>query len=263
MKSFDYAQPETLDEATTLLKQEGSAVLAGGSQLLLAFKWMPAPGIVVNIKRLPGLRGVETRGEDTWLGSLTSLAEVRRSPLVAERFPVLGLTSRLMATPTVAAMGTVGGNVAWASPQADLVQPLLALNATVDLSGGRSMPLVEFLVGPGKTALQPGELVTGVRLRGQDTGAVYLRHSTRRLADAQICSVAAAGRRVVLGSCGPTPVVVDLPDGATIEDAVELVAAQARPRDDFRATAAYRQKLVRVLTRRALGALARAAAAVE
>src|SRR5437773_620643 len=197
--------------------------MAGGTQLLLAFKWLPPPRLVVNLKGLPGLSGVDADGEDILIGALTSLAEVRRSELLAERFPVLRLAARLMAVPAVASMGTVGGNIAWASPQADLVQPLLALDATVEIyepspaAAGegrvRVLPLRDFYTGPGQTALQPGEIVTGVRLKGQDRRALYLRHSTRRLADAQVCSVALTDRRAVLGSCGPTPVVVDLPDG--------------------------------------------------
>jgi CO/xanthine dehydrogenase FAD-binding subunit len=162
------------------------------------------------------------------------------------------MAARLMALPAVASMGTVGGNIAWASPQADLVQPLLALDAQVELSEGRSVPLRDFYLGPGQTALKPGELITGVRLIGADRRAVYLRHSTRRLADAQVCSVALTDRRAVLGSCGPTPIVVDLPDGLPIDEAVELVVSKATPRDDFRASAAYRLKLVRALTRRGL-----------
>ena len=256
MKPFEYAVPATLEEASALLRQDGAAALAGGSQLLVTFKWLPPPRLVVNIKRLAELRGIEADGEEVRIGALTTLAEVRRSALLAERFPVLGETARLMAVPAVASVATVGGNVAWASPQADFVQPLLALDAQLDLSGGRSMPLRDFLTGPGETALQPGELLAAIRLRGSAPKAVYLRQSTRRMADAQICSVALTPQRAVLGSCGPTPVVVDLPAGMPLEDAVELVCSRAAPRDDFRASAAYRMKIVRTLTRRGLEHLA-------
>jgi aerobic carbon-monoxide dehydrogenase medium subunit len=252
VRAFEYAVPATVEEASALLREGGAAALAGGSQLLLTFKWLPPPRLLVNVKRLPGLRGTSADGDELWIGALTTLADIRRSALVEERFPVLAMASRLMAVPSVASVGTVGGNIAWASPQADLVQPLLALDAKVELSSGRTMPLRDFLTGPGQTALQPGELIVGVRLRGSGRKAVYLRHSTRRLADAQICSVALTEDRAVLGSCGPTPVVVDLPTGLTVDDAVELVASRASPRDDFRATAAYRMKLVRALTQRAL-----------
>jgi len=253
----------SLKEASELLKQEGAAALAGGTQLLLTFKWLPPPRLIVNIKRLPGLATISEDGDDIRIGALTTLADVRRSPPLAGRFPVLGMAARLMALPAVASMGTVGGNIAWASPQADLVQPLLALDAHLDIyepspaaaGEGRvrgGLPLRDFYLGPGQTALKPGELITGVRLIGADRRAVYLRHSTRRLADAQVCSVALTDRRAVLGSCGPTPIVVDLPDGLPIDEAVELVASKATPRDDFRASAAYRLKLVRALTRRGL-----------
>jgi CO/xanthine dehydrogenase FAD-binding subunit len=252
VKPFEYAAPKTLQEASQLLRRPGSAALAGGTQLLLTFKWLPPPPLVVNLKGLPGLSGIRAEGEDIWIGALTTLTEVRRSELLAQRFPVLCLAARLMAVPAVASVGTVGGNVAWASPQADLVQPLLALDATVELSQSRPMPLRDFYRGPGQTVLQPGEIITGVRLAGQNRRALYLRHSTRRLADAQVCSVALTDRRAVLGSCGPTPIVIDLPDGASVDDMVELVASKASPRDDFRASAAYRLKLVRALTRRGL-----------
>jgi carbon-monoxide dehydrogenase medium subunit len=117
------------------------------------------------------------------------------------------------------------------------------------------MPLRRFLTGPGQTALQPGELVTGVRLHGGDTRAMYLRHAVRKMADAQICSVALTHSRAVLGSCGPTPVVVDLPAGLTVDRGVDLVVAAASPRDDFRASAAHRLRVVRNLTRLGLESL--------
>lgn len=252
MKAFDYAVPTTIDEAHAMLRQDGAAALAGGTQLLLTFKWLPPPRLVVNIKRLPALRGITAEGDEIRIGALTTLAEVGTSALLAERFPVLGITARLMAVPAVASLATVGGNLAWASPQADLVQPLLALDALVVLTSGRIMPLRDFIIGPGVTVLEPGELVAAVRLRGEQPGAVYLRQSTRRMADAQICSVALTLQRAVLGSCGPTPVIVDLPPDLASDDAVELVCAHAAPRDDFRATAAYRMKIVRALTKRGL-----------
>lgn len=252
MKSFEYAAPASIEEASELLRLDGAAPLAGGTQLLLTFKWLPPPRLLVNIKRVPGLRDISLDGNEIRIGALTTLADVRRSRLLAERFPVLGVVSRLMAVPSVATMATVGGNIAWASPQADFVQPLLALDAQLDVSGGRSLLLREFFTGQGRTALRPGELITAVRLRSSGAKAVYLRHSTRRLADAQICSVALTERRAVLGSCGPVPVVVELPSGLGVDDMVELICSSASPRDDFRASGAYRMKIVRVLVRRGL-----------
>ncbi|HEX6510715.1 MAG TPA: FAD binding domain-containing protein [Chloroflexota bacterium] len=248
MKPFAYAAPTSLAEAGRLLQQEGAAALAGGTQLLLGFKWQPPPRLVVNVKRVPDLRGIWADGGQIRIGALTTLADVRRSELLAQRFPVLGLTARLMAVPAVASMATVGGNIAWGSPQADLVQPLLALDATLELFGREALPLAEYL----SAEKEHGALITAVRLHGSDTRAIYLRHSTRRLADAQICSVALTERRAVLGSCGPTPIAVDLPGGASLDELVDLVASRASPRDDFRASAAYRMKLVRSLTRRGL-----------
>src|SRR6185437_5944791 len=84
LKAFDYAAPATLEEATALLREDGAAALAGGTQLLLTFKWLPPPRLVVNLKRLPGLRGVKLEGDETWIGALTTLADVRRSPELAE-----------------------------------------------------------------------------------------------------------------------------------------------------------------------------------
>jgi carbon-monoxide dehydrogenase medium subunit len=180
-------------------------------------------------------------------------------------------------------MATVGGNICNASPSADTAPGLLASGAHVVLAstrGERTLPLEDFFQGPGKTALQPGELLVRLELPHPPAhcGSFYLRHTPRARMDLAFVGVAASVQlgetgeissvRIALGAVAPTPMRAwraeerlagCQPDAALINEAALLASAETRPIDDLRASADFRRHLVEVLTRRALeGAIANA-----
>ena len=283
-KEFAYFAPATLDEALDLLAEHGreARVLAGGTDLLLRLKagqWQPR--CVVNIKRIPGLDEISfDPAGGLRLGTLTTAADLARSEIVRTHYAALAQGAGLMASVQIRNLATVGGNLCNAAPSADLAPPLIALGASaliVGPGGQRHMPLDEFFIGPGQTALEPGELLTAVIAPPPAPGsaAVYLKNSPRQAMDIAVVGVAVAmtlsrklrpavkceDARIVLGAVAPTPLRARQAEALLqgqeisperIEEAAHAAAQEARPIDDVRASAWYRQWMVEVLTRRGL-----------
>jgi len=235
------------------------------------------PQTIINIKRLPELQGIhDAAAAGIRLGALVTLRELTRSPLIQAHYPALAQAAGLMASEQIRSFATVGGNLCNGSPSADLAPPLIALEGTaavVNASGKRHIPLAEFFLGPGKTALQPGELLQEIHLPPPQGQTIYQKHSPRAFMDIAVVGVAVRlyirgdicqQARIVLGAVAPIPLRVleaeqilernRVSDGR-IQQAAQAAAEACTPIDDVRASAWYRRRMVNVLTRRGLEAL--------
>lgn len=254
MRPFDYAEPRKLAEVfRELEKPDGDVrLLAGGTDLVPRLKrgvWKASR--VINLKRIDALRGISEDAGGVTIGPLTSVEDLARSEVVSRLCPILAEAARLMASPQVRNLATVGGNLANASPAADLAPPMLVLEAVLTASGPwgeRPIPIREFFVGPGKSALAREEVLTRIRIPVPSGRGVFFKFSPRRAMDLAVVNVACLRAngdvRVAVGACAPTPIRVP----AQPEEA----ARACSPIDDVRGTADYRRDLVRVLVRRAL-----------
>lgn len=277
---YDYHRPRSLEEAWRIAESvPGARFVAGGTDVLVKMmkRRFPVPPALVSLRSVPGLRGIREEG-GVRIGALTTLTEIVESPLLRERFPVLPMAARTMGRVQVRNVATVGGNLCNASPAADTAPPLLVLGARVVLEspgGRRELPLEEFLLGPGRTALRPGEILTALLLDppGPEARAIYLRRGRTRM-DLALASVAAGageagkvlrGVRVAAGAVAPVPLRLleteALLEGreATEDRIAAACAAASRevaPITDLPATESYRRHLVGVLLRRALARLA-------
>ena len=236
------------------------------------------PPAVVNVKRIPGLTGIDVRAGAIRLGALTTLTALVEHPVIAAEYPVLPFTARYMGSPAIRHLATVGGNLCNASPAADLPPVLLVLDTEVGIvgpTGARRLPLDRFFLGPGQTVLAAGELLAWVEVPRKHAGWIvrYERLDVRRAMDIAIVGVALALRRdgdrviearLALGAVAPTPLrmpeveaalVAGGLQAAAIERAAALAMAAARPIGDVRATAEYRREMVGALVRRALAPL--------
>ena len=278
------------DALAALDRDPAPTVLAGGTDLMVEVNYgQRRPGDVLSLRRLAELRGwrVEptTTGDDR--GGGAGVAEVvlgagttyttLLSPELADLLPALAQAARTVGSPQIRNTGTIGGNLATGSPAGDTLPVLVAHGALVELAsahGRRTLAVDEFLVGPKRTALAPGELITAVRVPVATGSAGFSKIGVRNamvIAVANCALVVDRRRRTVrcaLGSVGPVPVcdpeaeawVVDRLDwdGASpVDPAVAgefgaRLAAASRPIDDHRATADYRRHAVGVLARRAL-----------
>ena len=284
MRAFEYFAPRSLAEATEVLaKYQGEArTVAGGTDLLLKMKaGRLSPKAIVNIKRVPELRGLTFNSHLT-LGALTTLEEIKQSSMIRERYPALSDAAATMASVQIRNLATVGGNLCNAAPSADLAPILIALNAAARLAGfkgERRIPLEDFFTGPGTTVLAPGELLVSLEVPPPAGPSVYLKHSPREHMDIAVVGIGLALRgynplsqecaepRVVLGAVAPVPLrarraEAELTGGPLaaerIDRAAKIAAEEAKPIDDVRGSAWYRRRMVAVLTRRGLETLTRA-----
>jgi carbon-monoxide dehydrogenase medium subunit len=273
---FEYRHATSLIQATTLLAENPAAqALAGGTDLLvdLRERRRHAP-MLVDVADLTELRGIAADDGATRIGGGVTVGELLASPLVASRLPALQAAARDFADFLTRNKATLGGNLANASPGADLVVPLLALDATVVLagaSGGRTVALDAFLLGPRRTTARPGELICRVVVPRHGGRQAWYKLGLKRGGAIAVVSAATwialdpAGRvadaRIALGAVGPRPFrpreaeahLVGAPlDRDRVGRAADLAAAAARPITDVRGGADYRTAMVRALVARCL-----------
>jgi CO/xanthine dehydrogenase FAD-binding subunit len=270
-----YLKPRTLYEAVTLLAASEARILSGGTDFYPALGDRVMRQPVVDISALRELRGVSSDHNFFRIGGLTTWTEIIQAPL-PRCFDALKSAAREVGSVQIQNRGTVAGNLCNASPAADGVPPLLALDAEVELSskaGVRTMPLEDFIVGNRKTGLRPGELLTAVSIpRGiEDATSTFLKLGARRYLVISISMVAVVvqatsdGRisqaRIAVGSCSAVARRLRALEtelvGASLR---EPLGALARPEHfvslspiaDMRATAEYRIDAALHLVRRAL-----------
>jgi aerobic carbon-monoxide dehydrogenase medium subunit len=277
--AFAYARPTTVDEALQAIAEGGEdvKVLAGGQSLIPVMRLrLAAPETVVDLTRIPELRGVREEGDQLVVGAMTTHSDVCGDPLLAQYGQLVIQATETVADRQVRHRGTFGGALAHADPAGDLPAVALALDAEFVLvgpSGRRTVPASEFFVDYLTTALEEGELLVEIRLPklGADWGVRYEKFN--RVAQAwSIVAVAAAVRReggriaearIGLTNMGSTPLRATATEQALVGADVSLEAVTAAaalaadgtsPSSDLNAQADYREHLARVLTRRALAA---------
>ncbi len=273
-QEFDYVEAASVEDAVALLARHGSRarVMAGGTDLLVMMKMeRAAPEVIVNIGKIPGLNEIRVNPNDGGLsiGALASIYAVHTHPYVQARYPGLAEACSAFGSTQVEVMGTLGGNLCNGSPAADSAPILLVLGARVSLAGPqgkRVLPLEEFFLGPGKTALQPGELLVEVLLPPPPTGScsTFLK-AARVAADLAKASLAiqltrqgdtVADIRLAMGSVAPKPIRLPRAEamlrGKTLTpelaaEAAQVVSEEITPIDDARSSAWYRRQIARAM----------------
>ena len=275
---FEYLKPGSLREAVRTLARHGSRaqVLAGGTDLVsLIAEDLAKPEIVVDIKGLPGLDKIEFKDGVLSVGALVTFSDLRDSPAVAKRFPVLREMTGWLASVGIRNRATMVGNLCSAVPCCDSGAVLLAYDAIVMVAGPggrRKVPLRDWFVGPRKTALKRGEIATGaaVPLPRKKHAACFVklrRYEGEDLAQASVTVLALAGNsyRISFGAVAPRPVragrIEALLEGRALSDelveqAVRLVPQEIAPITDIRATREYRMHMAGVILERGLRAAA-------
>ncbi|MER5940583.1 xanthine dehydrogenase family protein subunit M [Streptomyces sp. NPDC001928] len=277
--AFAYARPSSVDEAVRTLADAGedAKVLAGGQSLLPLMRLrLSFPELVVDVNRIPELRGVREDGDTLVIGAMTTHHDVIADPLVRRHAGLLAAATSTVADPAVRHRGTLGGSLAHADPAGDLPAVVLVMDGelvAVGPQGRRVIPAREFLVDYLQSALAPDELLVEVRIPKAD-GWGFRYEKFHRVAQAwPIVGVAALVRRddghiaearVGLSNMGSTPLrasaAEDALSGAGDPDAVARAAQEAaqgtRPSQDTSASPEYRAHLAQVLTKRAVLAAA-------
>jgi CO/xanthine dehydrogenase FAD-binding subunit len=262
--------PTSLADALDALADHPAAdVLAGGTDLMVEVnEGRRRPEAVVVVNRVPELRTWEHDpiASTVRLGAAVTYDEILREPLCS-LLPALAQAARTVGSPQIRHAATIGGNVATASPAGDGLPVLAAVDAVVHLvsrAGRRDVPFTEFMTGPKRTVLGPGELIEAVTVPVLDGWQGYAKVGVRNAMVIAIASACLAVDRpsgtvrLALGSVGPVIIrcteaeALAAVDPTAVTRFAELAAAAARPIDDHRATAAYRRHAVGVLAGRLL-----------
>ena len=276
--AFDYHAPQSLPEALSLLTKlgDGAKVLSGGQSLLPLLKLrLGQVDHLVDIGKIPGLEYIKEEGSVLKIGGRTRESALETSEVVRAKFPILRDTAQVIADPIVRNLATVGGNLAHGDPGNDHPATMIVLGAQVVAtgpSGERVIPVDQFFLGLFQTALQPGEILTEIRipLPPPRSGGAYVKLE-RKVGD---YATAAAAAQVTLGAsgaidkagialtnAGPTPVRCSKaqeflfnkrPTDAVLAEAARLAAEAAQPSADRRGSVDYKRDMARVLTARAL-----------
>ncbi|HEY3072040.1 MAG TPA: xanthine dehydrogenase family protein subunit M [Candidatus Limnocylindrales bacterium] len=267
--------PMHLRDALAILASEGSRPIAGGTDVMVQItgELGPPPERMLDLWHLQELRGIALTGNTLSLGALTTYTEIRRSGRCREHAPALVEAAATIGAAQIQNRGTLGGNIANASPAGDTLPVLLAMDAEIvvgSLRGERSIPARAFWTGYRETALAPDELVLRVLLPTDPERRVRFRKvGTRRAQAISKVVMALSWRdgssagwqdvRLALGSVADRPIRAKeteamlegrLPTQATADRAAASIAAEIHPIDDVRSTAAYRRAVTaRVLHR--------------
>jgi CO/xanthine dehydrogenase FAD-binding subunit len=275
-----FLRPGNLHEALEALAQTGGTILSGGTDLFPAFTGSQLPGAVIDISRVAELKGIRITAEFIEIGARTTWSEVIAASLPAG-LEGLRAAAREIGGVQIQNQGTVGGNICNASPAADGVAALLALDAEVTLAsrgGSRNVSLADFVQGNRKTLRQSYEILTSIRIsrRWENASSSFVKLGARRYLVISIVMVAANviaapdGRvceaAICVGSCSARALRLTALEqeliGASVGQKIgEVVRPEhlsaLSPIDDLRATAAYRHDAAHSLVRRALEECAR------
>lgn len=271
-----------MESAVQLLDDYGTRakILAGGTDLIVQMKARTSrPEFVIHVGMIEELKGISPQtGGGLWVGTLTTMRLIEKTSFSAG-FDILRQGAAQVSSPQIRNVATLGGNLCNGIPSADSVPALIALGSNakvVSRKGTRSIPVEKFHIGPGRTVLDPDELLLGFEIPPPPplTGGAYLKYTPRGTFELAIVGIAALltvnpkdrtceRARIVLGACGPTPIRATETESAltgqkiddcVIEEASQIAAGEAAPNPgvSVRAPASYRREMVAVWTRRAI-----------
>ncbi len=292
MNPLEFDAPTSLQEALRLLGQDPAqaGLLSGGTDLIIQFRaGRRELARMVDLKHIPELNVLEfDPAKGLRLGAAVACARLGAFEPARRHYPGLVEGAELIGSMQIQSRASVGGNVCNGSPAADSICPLIVLGATCVVQGAkgtREIPAALFMTGPGRTALQPGEILVEFRVPAPapKSSSAYLRFIPRNEMDIAVAgaavnlTLAADGRTVTsasiaIGAVGPTPLQVDAAakaivgsklDEAALKAAAEASSAAAQPISDVRGPAEYRRHLAGVLTRRSIEIAARRARGEE
>jgi carbon-monoxide dehydrogenase medium subunit len=268
-----------MEEALQMRAEHGvkSCILAGGTDVLIKMRrQVIQPDFVIGFNSIPNIDYIQIQDGNMAIGTMAKLTTIAENAEIIKNFPALAYSAGVTATVQVRNMSTLVGNICNASPSADNATPLLIYDTQVVIvstKGEKVVSLDKFFAGPGKSILQPDEIVKGLilELPAQKTGSSFQKISTRSRVDiAGVCASAlitldAAGKiakaRIAIGSVAPIPLRVykaeeklegQKPTPEIIEKAALIAQETATPISDMRASSDYRKAMIKVLSIRAI-----------
>ena len=281
LPEFEYVQPATLVEASEFLASHAAEArpFLGGTDVFVRMRdGFLTPEFLVDVKNLNGTNDLRFDPKaGLTLGAAINMNQVIASPEVQAHYPLLAESCRSVASYQLRTRATIVGNICNASPAGDTIGACLALDGTLHIhgvNGPRQEPLGSFFLGPGKTTLKPGDIVTAIHFPIPPKGCagIYLKLGRNQLSDLSIVGVTALGHpdagcqsgyrfRLALASVAPVPLVPVEAEtylanhpitSEALREAASLSADACAPIDDVRGSARYRKEMARNLSAKAL-----------
>ena len=282
MDQFEYISPKTKEEVLKILKQEKSkaCIVAGCSNVLPYIKDKIISGkLLLDISGIGELNYIRKSEGNLYIGAATTISDLINSKVIREECSVLHQAAEDFADPTVRNSATIGGNLADASPAADVAPPLLVLYAVLEIesiNGKREVSLKDFFSGPRKTVLHDDEMITSIKIKSDslNKNGCFIKLGLRQAMAISLASIAmileteeekVTDVRIAMGSVAPTPLrlinveeflVNQKIDDVLLEEAMKKVSETVKPIGDVRASADYRRYVSGVLFKRAFNKLA-------
>ncbi len=281
MGAFAYVAPQSVDDVLAVLAEHAGSdtraqVLAGGTDLMVQLRSVDtAARTIVDVKKLAETNRLDLGSDEIYIGSAIASAALNENDELKAQLPGLIEAADLIGSTQIQGRATIGGNLCNASPAGDSIPAMIAVGAVCDIanaSGGRQVPVEEFVTGVGRNALEPGEFLLGLKIPtpSANTRDAYLRFIPRTEMDIAVagCGVSVtiesdgtcSAARVGIGAVAPTALLVPAAaealvgsslDDAALQAAGEACTAASSPISDKRGTVEYRRKVIAVLCRRA------------
>ena len=281
MNQFKYISPKTKEEVLKILKQEKSkaCIVAGCSNVLPYIKDKIISGkLLLDISGIGELNYIRKSEGNLYIGAATTISDLINSKVIREECSVLHQAAEDFADPTVRNSATIGGNLADASPAADVAPPLLVLYAVLEIesiNGKREVSLKDFFSGPRKTVLHDDEMITSIKIKSDslNKNGCFIKLGLRQAMAISLASIAmileteeekVTDVRIAMGSVAPTPLrlinveeflINQKIDDILLEEAMKKVSETVKPIGDVRASADYRRYVSGVLFKRAFNQL--------
>ena len=281
MDQFEYISPKTKEEVLKILKQEKSkaCIVAGCSNVLPYIKDKIISGkLLLDISGIGELNYIRKSEGNLYIGAATTISDLINSKVIREECSVLHQAAEDFADPTVRNSATIGGNLADASPAADVAPPLLVLYAVLEIesiNGKREVSLKDFFSGPRKTVLHDDEMITSIKIKSDslNKNGCFIKLGLRQAMAISLASIAmileteeekVTDVRIAMGSVAPTPLrlinveeflINQKIDDVLLEEAMKKVSETVKPIGDVRASADYRRYVSGVLFKRAFNQL--------
>jgi len=276
---FEYFEPRTLKEVLDLLDKlrDKAAILAGGTDLLVQMKIRrKTPKYLINIKKIPDLTFIKVEEGGLRIGAATKLRSIEKSNVVRDTYVALYEAIKSMGSVQIRNMATIGGNLCNASPAADTAPPLLVYEAKlriVSLRGERLVPINKFFKGPGRTVMEPNELLTEIIIPKppKNSGASFIKiaRTSMDLAKVNVAVLLKLKNssrtiddvKIALGAVAPTPMRAYAAEEYlrgkefnedTLRRAGEIASMEIKPITDIRSTAWYRREVTKIIVKDAL-----------
>jgi len=277
MNQFKYISPKTKEEVLKILKQEKSkaCIVAGCSNVLPYIKDKKLPAkLLLDISGIEELNYIKENEGEVYIGAGTTISDLINSKVIREECSVLHQAAEDFADPIVRNSATIGGNLADASPAADVAPPLLVLNAVLEIesiNGKREVPLKDFFIGPRKTVLREDEMISSIKIKNSflNKNGCFIKLGLRQAMAISVATIAmileveknkVKNVRIAMGSIAPIPLrllkteeflINKEVNDDLIEKAIPKVREEVNPIGDVRASAEYRRYVSGILFKRA------------